>query len=205
MSAQINGIDYYLTTVSPYAYLAGDRPERIAAKHGLAIRYLPVDLGKVFPTTGGLPLPKRAPARKAYRMQELRRWSAHLGMAMTLEPKFFPVNGQPTGLAVIAAQRLGADAGALARWYLSALWTREQDLADPAVVAEGLAEVGLGAEAVTAEDEATFEANAEAALRSGVFGAPSFVAGEELFWGQDRLEMLDGYLSGDLSGRKAAG
>ncbi|MEM8820636.1 MAG: 2-hydroxychromene-2-carboxylate isomerase [Pseudomonadota bacterium] len=200
MSAAERRIDYYLTTVSPYAYLAGDRPERIAAQHGVGIRYLPVDLGQVFPTTGGLVLAKRAPARKAYRMQELRRWSAHLGMAMTLEPKFFPVNGQPTGVAVIAAQRLGADAGALCRWYLSALWTREQDLADPGVVAEGLAEVGLSAEAVTPEDEARFEANAEAALAAGVFGAPSFVVGEELFWGQDRLEMLDRYLAGELSG-----
>ncbi|MEL6577898.1 MAG: DsbA family protein, partial [Pseudomonadota bacterium] len=68
-------IDYYLTTVSPYAYLTGDRIEQIAVKHGARVVYRPVDLGRVFPTTGGLPLAKRAPARKAYRFQELRRWS----------------------------------------------------------------------------------------------------------------------------------
>ncbi|MEM7497866.1 MAG: 2-hydroxychromene-2-carboxylate isomerase [Pseudomonadota bacterium] len=193
-------IDYYLTTVSPYAYLAGDRPERIAAKHGARIAYRPVDLGKVFPTTGGLPLAKRAPARLAYRFQELRRWSQHLGMPITLEPAHFPVSPEPSSLAVCAAVRLGADAGALARYYLAACWREDRDISLPEVVAAGLESVGLPADAVTAEDRASFDANAAAALESGVFGAPSFAVGAELFWGQDRLEMLDLFLSGKVRG-----
>ncbi|MEL6481245.1 MAG: 2-hydroxychromene-2-carboxylate isomerase [Pseudomonadota bacterium] len=193
-------IDYYLTTVSPYAYLTGDRIEQIAVKHGARVVYRPVDLGKVFPTTGGLPLAKRAPARKAYRFQELRRWSQALEMPLTLEPAHFPVSPEASSLAVCAAARLGADAGALARYYLAACWAEERDLADPAVVAAGLEAVGLPADAVTDADRATFAANAEAALAAGVFGAPSFVVGDELFWGQDRLEMLDLFLAGKVKG-----
>ncbi|MEM8761047.1 MAG: 2-hydroxychromene-2-carboxylate isomerase [Pseudomonadota bacterium] len=193
-------IDYYFTTVSPYAYLTGDRIERIAEKHGARLAYRPVDLGKVFPTTGGVPLAKRAPARRAYRFQELRRWSQALEMPITLEPAHFPVPPEASSLAICAAIRLGADAGALARYYLAACWVEDRDISDPGVVAAGLEAVGLEGHAVTGADREMFDANAEAALAAGVFGAPSFVVGDELFWGQDRLDMLDLFLSGKVRG-----
>ena len=77
-------IDCYLTPISPWLYLAGERPERIAARHGCVLHYKPVDGGALFARTGGLPLAQRHESRQAYRLQELRRWSAHLGMPLNL-------------------------------------------------------------------------------------------------------------------------
>ena len=66
-------IDYYFVTVSPWAYLAGNRLEQMAERHGASITYKPVDLGRVFKATGGLPLNERPQARRDYRLQELAR------------------------------------------------------------------------------------------------------------------------------------
>ena len=66
--------DFYYSLVSPWTYLGFARMLDIAKRHDAAINYKPVELAKVFAETGGLPLPKRAPARQAYRLQELKRW-----------------------------------------------------------------------------------------------------------------------------------
>ena len=66
-------VDYYFAPQSPWTYLGHARFQAIAAQAGAVIRVRPVDLGKIFPLTGGLPLPQRAPARQAYRLMELRR------------------------------------------------------------------------------------------------------------------------------------
>ena len=88
-------VDYYLSLNSPWAYLGSKRFEVIARKHGADVTIWPVDFGSVFAVSGGLPLPKRAPQRQAYRMMELKRWRDHLGIKITLEPKFFPHNEIP--------------------------------------------------------------------------------------------------------------
>ena len=68
-------VDYYFATISPYAYLGHDRFTAIAQKHGATVAVKPINLGEVFPVSGGLPLSKRAPQRQAYRLVELARWS----------------------------------------------------------------------------------------------------------------------------------
>ena len=88
-------VDYYVSLNSPWAYLGSKRFEAIAKKHGADVTIWPVDFGSVFAVSGGLPLPKRAPQRQAYRMMELKRWRDHLGVKLTLEPKFFPANEVP--------------------------------------------------------------------------------------------------------------
>ncbi|MBL3566636.1 DsbA family protein, partial [Rhodovulum sulfidophilum] len=77
-------IDYFFTVISPYAYLAGNRLEEIAARHGATVTYKPVDIMALFARTGGTPLPQRAEARKAYRLQELRRQSVKTGLKLSL-------------------------------------------------------------------------------------------------------------------------
>src|SRR5258707_15569570 len=83
-------VDYYVSLNSPWTYLGSKRFEAIAKKHNAHVSIWPVDFGSVFAVSGGLPLPKRAPQRQAYRMMELKRWRDHLGVPLTLEPKFFP-------------------------------------------------------------------------------------------------------------------
>ena len=83
-------IDYFFATISPFTYLAGNRLEEVAARHGATIRYLPINAPAIFPRTGGQVLADRHESRKEYRLQELRRWSRRLGMKLDMAPAFFP-------------------------------------------------------------------------------------------------------------------
>lgn len=192
-------IDYYFSVLSPWVYLAGTRPFDIAARHGAAIRVVPVDTAQIFPRTGGQALADRHDSRRAYRLQELRRWSAHLGQPLNLRPMFFPANPAPASFAIIAASKAGGgDIGALIHAMGRAVWAEERDIADDAVIGDCLEAAGfsraLGGWQALAEAE-TFAANNEEAVRRGVFGVPTWVVGEEMFWGQDRLDFLDRHLS----------
>ena len=104
-------IDYYLTPQSPWTYLGHDRLVNLARAAGAQIRVFPVDFGAIFAVSGGLPLGKRAPQRQAYRLQELARFSAHLGLPMHVQPTFFPVAGDPSArLITVVNLHDGADA-----------------------------------------------------------------------------------------------
>ena len=191
-------IDYYASLMSPWTYLGSARIEALAAKHGATLTIWPVDFGQVFPASGGLPLPKRAPQRQAYRMMELKRWRAHLGVPINLQPKFFPGNEQPAARSVIAVREKGDGAKAitLAHAVLRGVWEEDKDVSDPQTLAGIIASVGLDPRDVTAMAEsaeivAKREADTKRAIDLGVFGAPSYVIDGEIFWGQDRLDFVD--------------
>ena len=144
-------IDYYASLNSPWTHLGAARIEAMAAKHGASIRIWPVDFSAIFPASGGLPLPKRAPQRQAYRLMELRRWRERLGEPIHIQPKHFPANELPAACCVIAVRETIGDAPAikLAHRVLRALWQEEQDTGDPATLAALIRDVGLDADAVT--------------------------------------------------------
>ena len=190
-------IDYYFATVSPYAYLGHDRLEAIAQKHGATVAVKPINLGDVFPVSGGLPLSKRAPQRQAYRLVELQRWAQYLSKPMHIQPGFFPVNGDLAAYWIIAALELGpTQALALAGAVGRATWEQERNIADAATMQAIAEECGFPAAALAARSQAPdiaekYAENTREAIARGVFGAPTYVAGDELFWGQDRLDFLD--------------
>ena len=97
-------VDYYFTPASPWTYLGHQRFEAMAKRHGAEIRYKPVDYGKIFPVSGGLPLGKRAPQRQAYRLVELERWRKMVGIPLTVKPKFHPVASDLSSQLIIAAR-----------------------------------------------------------------------------------------------------
>lgn len=189
-------VDYYLSLISPFAYLGSAQLEKIAARRGAEVRVKPVDLPAIFPKTGGLALAKRAPARQAYRLVELKRWSAYRGLPLNLHPKHFPApEGRAAGL-VIAAGQGGGDPLRLAHAILRAVWAEERDIAEEATLEEIARDTGHDARALLARAgeakvRAAYEALTEEALARGVFGAPTYVFNDELFWGQDRLDFLD--------------
>jgi 2-hydroxychromene-2-carboxylate isomerase len=197
-------IDYYFTTISPFAYLAGTRLEEIAARHGATITYKPVDIAGLYARTSGTPLAERHDSRKEYRLQELRRQAAKLDMPINLRPMFFPTNPAPAAYAIIAAQAKGGggDLGALVHGVLRACWAENRNIAEDEVVTDllkahgfdpGLAFSGMlmGAE--------TYARNLEEAVAAGAFGSPFYVVDTgERFWGQDRLADLDLHLAGKL-------
>jgi 2-hydroxychromene-2-carboxylate isomerase len=196
-------LDYYLSLVSPYVYLAGRRPWEIAARHGATITVKPIDLGALFPRSGGVALADRPEARKAYRLQELRRQAAKAGLALNLRPAFFPVNGAPAAYAVIAATRAeGGDLPGLIHGLGRALWAEDRNIAEDEVIRaclEGAGfDPGLADRGMLAGAE-IYIRNLEEAVNAGVFGVPFFVTdGDERFWGQDRLDDLDAHLGGKL-------
>jgi 2-hydroxychromene-2-carboxylate isomerase len=195
-------IDYYFSTVSPWAYLAGNRLEEIAALHGASITYKPIDLGSLFPRTGGQPLPDRHPSRQAYRLQELDRQSRKLGMPLNLHPAFWPVNGAPAAYAIIAAQSAGGNVGALAQAFMRACWAEEKNIAEDETIRACLSATGFDprlADKGLLVGAETYARNTEEAAGAGVFGSPFYVVDSgQKFWGQDRLDDLDLHLAGKL-------
>jgi 2-hydroxychromene-2-carboxylate isomerase len=191
-------IDYYISLNSPWTYLGSARFAAIAKKHDYTVNVKPAKFAEVFAKTGGLPLVKRAPERRAYRLMDLKRWRDHLGLPINIEPKYFPSDEAPGTRLVLAAKLQGKDAHRLATEIGKALWEMEQSIADPGALAAAAKRAGLDAEAIRkagpsdAElDEMHDELTAEA-IKRGVFGAPSYVLPSgEIFWGQDRLEFLD--------------
>ena len=191
-------IDFYMTLNSPWTYIASARFAAMAQRHGMTVNIKPSKFGPIFEQTGGLPLPKRAPARRAYRMMELKRWREFRGIPLTLEPKYFPSDDVAATRLVLAAKLAGKDAHALSTELGRAIWEREENLADAAAVSAAAQRAGLDATALRASGPADAELDAlleqytKEALAAGVFGAPSFVLPTgEIFWGQDRLELLD--------------
>jgi 2-hydroxychromene-2-carboxylate isomerase len=189
-------VDYYLAPQSPWTYLGHDRFVRIAAAAGATVRLLPIDLGKIFPVSGGLPLPKRAPQRQAYRLVDLKRFSEHLDVPLNLHPKFFPVAGDDAARLIIAVDLHDGTAAALriASAILRAVWVQERNVADASTLAQLLTENGLDAQRLDQSRASAvgerYAANTEEATRLGVFGAPTYVIDGELFWGQDRLDFV---------------
>lgn len=196
-------IDYFFTTLSPYAYLAGQRLEEIAARHGVGITYKPMDIMSLFPRTGGTKPSERHPSRMDYRAQELPRQAKKAGMALNLRPAFWPTNAAPSSYAIIAAQKAGGgDVGALVHAILRATWAEEKDIADDEVIRAALTEAGFDpnlANSGLLVGAEQYAANLEEAVGLGVFGSPFYIVdGTEKFWGQDRLDDLDLFLSGKL-------
>lgn len=195
-------IDYFFGITSPWTYLGGERLIEVAARHGAVINYKPMDMGKLFSVSGGLPLAKRAPQRQAYRLIELARWSRHLGIPLNPQPKHFPVTGWPAAGMVIAAREHGGDCGKLANALMRAVWAEELDIDDTEVLVAIAADNGFDAgtlldEAGSGAVKAAFEADTQEAIDRGVFGAPTYVYKDEPFWGQDRLDFLDRALARD--------
>ena len=195
-------IDYFFAAISPFVYLGGQRLESIAAKHGASVRYIPIDAPALFPRTGGQVLAERHPSRKAYRMQELKRWSARLGMPLDLKPAFFPVNPAPASYAIIAAAKVGGgDLGGLVHAFPRAVWAEGRNISEDEVVKDILAAHGFDpaiADKYMLMAAETYASNLEEAVSRGVFGVPSYAVGDQIFWGQDRLEDLDLHLAGTI-------
>jgi 2-hydroxychromene-2-carboxylate isomerase len=191
-------IDYYASLNSPWTHMGAARIEAMAGAQGASLRVHPVDFGEIFANSGGLPLPKRSPQRQAYRLQELARWRDHLGIPIHIQPKHFPSSEALSAGCVIALRETQGDQPAikLAHAVLKAVWQRELNPGEPATLAMLIQECGLnpgsvmklGAEQRWAKQR---EADTKAALARGVFGAPSYVIGGDIFWGQDRLAFVE--------------
>jgi len=198
-------IDYYFTLASPWAFLGHAPFLDIAKQHGVTINYKPVDLGEVFPHTGGLPLPKRHPARQKYRILELQRWREARGVALKINPKHWPFPATTANRTIVAVAQAGADPGRYTQRAFEGVWVKDEDLAQDATLTALLNECGHDGAAMLAAARsdtvgALYAGYAQEAVDANVIGSPCYVLDGEVFWGQDRLALLDSALK---SGRKA--
>ena len=192
-------IDYYFSLLSPWAYIGHRTFMDLVRRHQLTARYKPVALVQVFAETGGLPLARRHPARQRYRMFELQRWGEKRGLAFHLHPKFWPFDQTLADCFVIAAAER-CDPDPFLRAAFAAIWEREQDMGDEQTLSQvaqdaGLAAAELLSRAKSEEVHLRYEQNVKEAIAADAFGSPCYVLDGEVFWGQDRLELLDDALS----------
>lgn len=195
-------IDYFFSCSSPWTYLGHAEFLGIAEKHRRVVNYRPLPLQRLFPETGGQPLAQRHRVRQDYRMVELQRWRDKKRLPLNLHPKFWPFDPSLADRTVIALVAENAVERFLPKAF-AGIFAGDLDLADEAVIVRLLRDAGLAADRILAmakgEAMRIYDNNLAAGMAQGVFGAPSYVLDSEVFWGQDRLGLLDEALS---SGRR---
>jgi 2-hydroxychromene-2-carboxylate isomerase len=189
-------VDYYFTMQSPWAYIGHAPFIEVVRRHDVTVTYKPISLSDVFAETGGLPFGKRHPARLRYRMLELQRWREKRGLKFNLHPKFWPFAVETADRFAIAVAAAGPDPDPFLRRAFAAVWEEEQNLADDATLtklanAEKLPGAELMSEAKREQTKAKYEQNTGDAIALEIIGSPSYVLNGEVFWGQDRLDLLD--------------
>lgn len=193
----IKAVDFYYDYGSVNSYLAWTQLPAICARTGATLNYKPMLLGGVFKSTGNSS-PMLVPAKAAYMEQDIARHAELYGVPCVMNPHF-PVNtvGIMRGaLWAAATDHLEPYNKAM----FEAVWVEQKNMADPEVIAEVLKKAGFDAEpifAATSQPEikqGLIDATNEAVER-GVFGAPTLFVGEEMFFGQDRLQWVEKALS----------
>lgn len=186
-------LDFWYEFASNYSYLAAMRIEPLAKVAGVEVRWRPFLLGPIFKAQGMETSPFNLyPLKRKHMLRDMARWSEVLKLPKFMLPKTFPAH-------TLAAARIAIVLGEAARpeFTRAVYWaefTEGKDISDPATINDVLKKLGHDPEGIVAKSgeqpvKDELRANTEAALKLGMFGAPSFVTEDgELFWGNDRLE-----------------
>jgi 2-hydroxychromene-2-carboxylate isomerase len=191
-------VTYFLGSNSPWTYLGHQRFMTLAMRFEIDIVARPIDLPRVFRSSGGLPLAERPIQRRAYRLTELARFSRHLNIPLNPEPRHFPVSGDLAAKLLIATERAHGVACAMNLLHRigRACWWEQENIADGETLERLAADAKLDGRALmcdagTPEIEALFNSYTDEAVEDKVFGTPTYVFNGEMFWGQDRLSFLE--------------
>ena len=190
-------IEYFYSLASPFTFLGSEKLQTIAKKYNAEIVEKPCDLvGGIFSKTGGIPVPQRSPQRQKYRLDELKRWSDFLNIKINIKPKFFPPKDPHIPAKyTIAANLLGIKI-LFGHELLKKLWIEEKDISDENNIKLTSKQFKidfkeLSSLAKSEKVSKIYKDNTEEAIQKNVFGAPTYILNDELFWGQDRLEFLE--------------
>src|SRR4029077_727936 len=193
---RLPAIDYYVWLMSGWGYLGGVRFVQMAARHNARINHIPVRMQDVFAGSGGLFLTQRSWQTDSYRIDEIKRRRARLGIHLNIEPEVFPSDVDLASCMVIAGQRRGLPIADLVNTVMRAIWSEDQDVSDPQVLVAIAGRHGIDATeliqaARTETVRAEFPCHGGLSFGARVFGSPFYAFAGELFWGQDRLDMLE--------------
>jgi 2-hydroxychromene-2-carboxylate isomerase len=187
-------IEFLFDYASPYSYLASLQIEGFAKRNRAEIIYVPILLGAVMKATGNVS-PANIPAKARYTAIDLRRWADRYGVPFRRNPHPFVGNSLRLMRGAIAAQISGVFP-LYHRAVYGAVWADAQDLGNDRVLQDLLENAGIGASEIIAAIERQdvkdhLRRNTDEALRRGVFGAPTFFVRDEMFWGNDRFDLVE--------------
>jgi 2-hydroxychromene-2-carboxylate isomerase len=187
-------IEYFYSAHSAYAYLGAWRLAEIAAQSGWRVAHRPVDLNPVIAATSGDAFGSRSPAHRDYFFgRDMFRWAEYRGLPMIRHRPTHHDNplALPNGVIIAA----GTDADVMSRSILQAHWRDDADIADPATLGQLADDAGLDGAALLAAArgeavQAQHALNTREAIRRSVFGSPTYVVRGDMFYGQDRLDLV---------------
>ena len=191
-----NTLDYYFATPSPWAYLATPRVVELQKKYNLKINWKPANLMEIFAIHGVANVKDRPQPVQLNRLTELKRWSKFLSMPLTIQPKFFPVDPTLSHKTIILAQKNNINVDNLIFSFQKAVWADEKDISDEKIVLEICKTNNFNSNSIIEDANSEkiineYKNNTEEALSKNVWGSPTFIYNNELFWGQDRIDFLE--------------
>tara|TARA_B100001123_G_C15306808_1_gene1022935 strand:+ start:1565 stop:2128 length:564 start_codon:yes stop_codon:yes gene_type:complete len=180
--------------MSPWAYLGAQRFYDLQNKHNFEINHYPLDISKLFSLTGGIPLRKRSEQRKAVRMMELQRWKKKLKLPLNFNPKYFPIPNTETASCMILSIKDSKIKNFLSLDLLKCVWIEEKDIGDVKTLLKVCNNLQLDGKKILEESKNYidyYNSLPDIAAKHNIFGSPSYVLNDEVFWGQDRLDLLE--------------
>jgi len=197
-------ISFYFACPSPWSYLSLDALREIGKRFERDIEYKPIDVERAWrETKTGRPLGEKSHALQRYRHLDLPRWATYRKVEIDPAPKNLnPATKFLSSKIIIAAHQQGAELHLLVRAFMQACWVDNKDISDAQTLVSIADAEGLdGAALLTETDHAAvadeFSANTSEALNFGAWSVPSFVVDGELFYGQDRLDLIAWRLSSE--------
>jgi 2-hydroxychromene-2-carboxylate isomerase len=190
-------IEFFFDIGSSYSYLAATQIDALGTRTGTPVRWRPFLLGAVFKATGN-DLPIRIPAKARWMLADMQAWASHYGIPFR-RPTRFPTVTLRTQRFLTAVENAHPDQlPVVARALFGAYWANDQDITTDAVLAA--AAPGLDATALIAaidvqDTKDQLRATTDEAVRRGAFGAPTYFVGDAMFWGNDRLPLLEAHLA----------
>lgn len=191
----MKSVEFYFDLGSPYSYLAYYRLLQIAEQQEIQIVYKPILLGGVFKATGNRS-PIEIPVKGAYSILDMQRWAEYYQIPMQMNPHF-PMNTLTlmrilTGVQLLHLEKFEQ----VLKLLFDAMFGTPQNLNEPTVLAEVLKPSGFSVEDIMSMVQSDVVkqkliTETEQAIQRGIFGAPTFFVGDEMYWGQDRLHFVE--------------
>ena len=185
---------------SPWTFLGHKKVNEISKKNNCELDIMPVNYGEIFPVSGGLPVHKRPLQRQKYRLQELKRWSEFLKIKLNPEPKHFPSRSLLPSKVIISVKILNFEnVNDIAYAIMEGLWIKELNIDDPKNLKKILTRFIKTADEVidfseSKQVEKEMNKYTKEAIDLAVFGAPTYITDDQIYWGQDRLDFLERYI-----------
>ncbi|UJA04707.1 2-hydroxychromene-2-carboxylate isomerase [Acinetobacter johnsonii] len=191
----MKNVEFYFDLGSPYSYLAYYRLLQMAEQQEIQIVYKPILLGGVFKATGNRS-PIEIPVKGAYSILDMQRWAEYYQIPMQMNPHF-PMNTLTlmrilTGVQLLHLEKFEQ----VLKLLFDAMFGTPQNLNEPTVLAEVLKSSGFSVEDIMSMVQSDVVkqkliTETEQAILRGIFGAPTFFVGDEMYWGQDRLHFVE--------------